>query len=100
MSLWRQVRTDVRRGRNLEIYATGLVSLSLAVLGVVGTVSPGILSAATLATLALLAGSVLEGRHAGERLERSHRELAQLVRERVAEEVSADRFLTTTKVGF
>ncbi|MFD7919401.1 hypothetical protein ACFV3R_09270 [Streptomyces sp. NPDC059740] len=62
MRLLRQLRTDLLAGENLEIYTTALLSLVLAVLGVLGMVGGEVLAAATLATLALLAGGMLGSR--------------------------------------
>lgn len=62
MRFLRRLRTDLSAGQNLEIYTTALLSLVLAVLGALGTVGSEVLSAAVLATLALLAGGMLVSR--------------------------------------
>ncbi|WP_368396755.1 hypothetical protein [Streptomyces sclerotialus] len=63
MRLLQRVREDILRGEHLEIYLTVLLSLTLAVLGAFDLASGKVLAAATLATLALLAGSLLGSRH-------------------------------------
>lgn len=53
---------DIRYGENIDIYITLALSLILAVLGVVGTIQVAILTAGILATLGVLAYSVLATR--------------------------------------
>jgi hypothetical protein len=55
--------TDLRHGRNLDLYVTIAVALAVAVLGVSGFVDTEVVGAATLAVLAVLATSGLTGRH-------------------------------------
>ncbi|NEB04895.1 hypothetical protein G3I78_38505 [Streptomyces sp. SID13726] len=81
---------DLSRGENLEIYSTALLSLALAVLGALDLVGDKTLAAATLATLALLAGSLLGSR-------RQLTDLSEQVRSRAAGEVSAADFLAHDK---
>jgi hypothetical protein len=90
MRFLRRVRQDLTRGENLEIYSTALLSVTLAVLGALDIASGKVLAAATLATLALLAGGLLGSR-------RQVSELAAQVRSRMAGEVSAEDFLTHDK---
>ncbi|MGW3662556.1 hypothetical protein [Streptomyces sp. NPDC005141] len=90
MRFLRRVRADLSAGENLEIYVTALLSLTLAVLGALDAVSGEVLSAATLATLALLAGGLLGGR-------RQVGELAAEVRARAAGDVSAKDFFVHDK---
>jgi hypothetical protein len=54
---------DLRAGRNLELYLTGTVALVVSVLSIAGVVDLGVVAAATLAVLALLAWSGLASRH-------------------------------------
>ncbi|MFC6064379.1 hypothetical protein [Streptomyces ochraceiscleroticus] len=63
MRLMQRVWEDIHRGEHLEIYLTVLLSLTLAVLGAFDLASGKVLAAATLATLALVAGSLLGSRH-------------------------------------
>jgi hypothetical protein len=86
------MRADLSSGENLEIYATGVLSLALAVLGVLGVVDGVVLAAAILATLALLAGGMLESR-------RQVGELSELVRARDSGQASALDYLTGDKPG-
>ncbi|MFJ7072240.1 hypothetical protein [Streptomyces sp. NPDC098781] len=90
MRFLRRVRRDLARGENLEIYSTALLSVTLAVLGAFDVVGGKVLDAATLATLALLAGGLLGSR-------RQVSDLAQQVRSHMAGEVSAEDFLTRDK---
>ncbi|MFF5405055.1 hypothetical protein ACFY8K_19615 [Streptomyces misionensis] len=82
----RRIRADLLAGQNLEIYTTALLSLVLAVLGVLGTVGGDVLAAATLATLALLAGGMLGSR-------RQVAELTAELRARGKGELSVEDFL-------
>lgn len=90
MRFLRRVRQDLSHGENLEIYSTALLSLALAVLGALDMASGKVLAAATLATLALLAGGLLGSR-------RQVAELAAQMRSRLAGEVSAEEFLSRDK---
>ncbi len=54
---------DLRHGRNLDLYGTIAVALSVAVLGVSGLVDTEVVGVATLAVLAVLATSGLASRH-------------------------------------
>ncbi|MEU0029873.1 hypothetical protein [Streptomyces sp. NPDC006335] len=92
MRFLRRAVRDLSRGENLEIYSTALLSLALAVLGALDLVGDRTLAAATLATLTLLAGSLLGSR-------RQLTALADQVRARVAGEVSAQDFLAHDKPG-
>ncbi|GAA1236465.1 hypothetical protein GCM10009665_28230 [Kitasatospora nipponensis] len=90
MRFLRRLRADLSAGENLEIYTTALLSLVLAVLGIIGTVGGDVLAAATLATLALLAGGMLGSR-------RQVAELTAEVRARGSGEVRAEDFLGREK---
>ncbi|WP_159403703.1 hypothetical protein [Streptomyces sp. NRRL S-646] len=62
MRFLRRLRGELSTGENLELYVTALLSLTLAVLGVFDVAGGKVLAAATLATLALPAGSLLGSR--------------------------------------
>lgn len=90
MRFLRRVREDLSAGENLELYVTALLSLTLAVLGALDVADGEVLSAAILATLALLAGSLLGSR-------RQVADLAAQMRARSQGEVSAQDFFSTDK---
>ncbi|MER5662172.1 hypothetical protein [Streptomyces mirabilis] len=90
MRFLRRVRHDLSSGENLEIYVTALLSLTLAVLGALDVADGKVLAAATLATLALLAGGLLGSR-------RQVAELAAEVRARAAGDISAEDFFSGDK---
>lgn len=89
-SALRRLGTDLRHGRNLELYATVSVALAIAVLGVLNVVSTTAITAATLAVLALLAYSALLTRH---QVDEVHEALDRLASSTTGE-VPADRFLS------
>ena len=86
----RRVGYDLRRGRNVELYLTVMLSLCIAVLREFSVASPRVAGAATLAVLALLAGSGLATRHQSDELKQG---VDQLTAD-LGGEVPADRFLT------
>ncbi|WP_199550880.1 hypothetical protein [Streptomyces sp. N35] len=90
MRFLRRVRQDLSSGRNLEIYTTALLSITLAVLGALDLASGKVLAAATLATLALLAGGLLGSR-------RQVDDLAEQVRSRLAGDLGAQEFFARDK---
>ncbi|MEU6260534.1 hypothetical protein [Streptomyces sp. NPDC047043] len=90
MRFLRRVRDDLSTGENLELYVTALLSLTLAVLGVFDVADGKVLAAATLATLALLAGSLLGSR-------RQIATLAAQIRESRSGAPSAAEFFTADK---
>ncbi|NGO77818.1 hypothetical protein G6045_19455 [Streptomyces sp. YC504] len=90
MRFLRRVRRDLSHGRNLEIYSTALLSITLAVLGALDLASGKVLAAATLATLALLAVGLLGSR-------RQVDELADQVRSRLAGDLGAQEFFARDK---
>jgi len=92
MRLLRRARADLASGENLELYATVLLALGLAVLGVFDVVSDKTLVAATLATLALLATGTVGSRRRVE-------VLSELVRARETGEISAEDFFVRDKPG-
>lgn len=97
MPLLDRFRGDLVTGKNLEIYVTASIAAVLGVLGVVDLVSPKVVGAATLATLGMLAVNALNPRHQVADLESQVSALSELVREKIAGEVSADAFLATGK---
>ncbi|MEV0585197.1 hypothetical protein [Nonomuraea sp. NPDC050310] len=99
MNPFARLRADLAAGRNLEIYLTALIALGVGVLGVVGTVDAEVISAAILATLALLAVNALGPRQQADELKEQVGRLNRLVEERIAGSVSAEAFLTTTRAG-
>jgi hypothetical protein len=90
MRLLRRVRDDLSAGENLELYVTALLSLTLAALGVFDVAGGKVLAAATLATLALLAGSLLGSR-------RQIAAVAAQIRAAHSGEVSAVDFFSSDK---
>lgn len=87
----RRVAADLRKGRNIELYATVAVAVTVAILGVLDKADAGVVGAATLAVLALLAASGLASRHQADeiklRLDR--------LQEAQASHIPAERFLST-----
>jgi len=55
---------DIKQGENIDIYITLFLSLTLAILGVIGIIQASILSAGILATLSILTYSTLTTRRA------------------------------------
>jgi hypothetical protein len=62
---FKKVFTEILK--NFDLYGTILVSIVVIVLGIMGIVSPNIISSATLAVLALLASALLRIRNTGEK---------------------------------
>ncbi|WP_327584479.1 hypothetical protein OHA25_53310 [Nonomuraea sp. NBC_00507] len=91
----KRLRADVSTGKNLEIYLTALIALVVGVLGVFSVVNPQVVSAAILATLALVAVNALGPRHQVADLEARVAELNRLVEAKLA----GDAFLTTVRQG-
>ncbi len=89
--LLRRVGDDLRRGHNVELYVTVTLSLCIALLSVFAIVDIKIVSATTLAVLALLAVSGLATRHQSEEAGRRLDQLAA----NLSGDVPADRFLKT-----
>lgn len=90
-SFARQLVADLRRGRNVDLFAVVTIAVAVAVLGVAGVVDSAVLAAATLAVLAALATSALASRHQVENVE------ALLLRIAANETgaVPADRFFSS-----
>jgi hypothetical protein len=91
VSFLRRVSDDLRRGQNIELYVTVTLSLCIALLSVFDVVDIKVVSATTLAVLALLAVSGLATRHQSEE---ARRRVAQLA-SNLSSDVPADRFLKT-----
>jgi len=68
---------EIRRGENIDLYATIVVAFVVVVLGLVGIVGPAVLTSLTLATLAALAFSTLGNRHRLEDLPHKFANLGQ-----------------------
>jgi hypothetical protein len=62
MKYIRVIWQDIRTGQNLDVYITVSLSIIVGVLGVLGIVNQTIISAAVLATLALVSVSLLQNR--------------------------------------
>lgn len=65
MKIVRIVIDDIRRGRNLDIYLTVVIAGVISTLGTFSIVKQEVISSAILATLALVAISVLQNRNEG-----------------------------------
>jgi len=89
--LLRRVGDDLRRGHNVELYVTVMLALCIALLSVLTVVGSQVVSATTLAVLALLAVSGLATRHQSEEAGCRLEQLAA----NLSGEVPADRFLKT-----
>lgn len=63
-TIWR----DIRRGENLEVYLTVVVSIVVTILAITGRAPPEWIAALTLTVLSLLAISILGSRHRQEEL--------------------------------
>jgi len=85
MELPKTVIQDIREGKNLEVYLTLVVALVLLLLDVFGVVSTEALAAGTLATLALLAFSVLQNRE-------QMQNLSEIAEQAISGRPSADSF--------
>lgn len=90
---------DLRRGENLDIYVVVPLSLTVAILGISGSVSSEIVQAAALATLSIFAVSILTNRHQVAELGSGTRLLADVVQQSLQGRVSVDQVLTTRLVG-
>ncbi|WP_211244266.1 hypothetical protein [Actinospica robiniae] len=90
MRILRKVRADLGSGENIELYATVVVSVALAVLGALNVVNGQVLAAAILGTLALQAAGMLASR-------RQINDLSKAVRDRAVEDASIADFLAKTK---
>ncbi|MGI5282863.1 hypothetical protein ACQEVF_05980 [Nonomuraea polychroma] len=91
----KRLRADFSSGKNLEIYLTALIALVVGVLGVFSVVNTQVVSAAILATLALVAVNALGPRHQVADLEARVADLNRLVEAKLA----GDALLTIEKKG-
>ncbi|TMR10213.1 hypothetical protein ETD86_40540 [Nonomuraea turkmeniaca] len=91
----KRLGADFSTGKNLEIYLTALIALTVGVLGVFSVVNTQVVSAAILATLALVAVNALGPRHQVADLEARVADLNRLVEAKLA----GDAFLTTVRQG-
>ncbi|TYB38198.1 hypothetical protein FXF50_11115 [Micromonospora sp. AP08] len=58
-----EIAKDIRQGRNVDLYVAVVVAVVVALLGVLSVVDGKVIAAATLAVLAVVATSMLAGRH-------------------------------------
>jgi hypothetical protein len=89
-----RIRTDLARGRNVDLYIGVTVAVVVAVLGIIGVADAKVLAAATLAVLAVMAISALASRH---QVEDVGAALAQLAASQSGN-IPADRFLSSRPV--
>jgi hypothetical protein len=75
---WTNLWTDLRDGENLEVYATFLVALVFAILGILGKIDLEIIISAVLAVLSVEAISLLTNRHQTKDLTKSIDHLSSL----------------------
>ena len=71
MKIIRYIWNDIRKGQNLDVYITALLSVIVAILGTFGIANLSVISSAVLATLALLSISVLTNRKENEELQKN-----------------------------
>jgi Domain of unknown function (DUF5919) len=95
---WARLRADLASGRNLDLYATLVVALSISVLGVFSVVDAEVVAAATLATLALVAVGSLGTRRQVASMEAATHDLGFQLRH-LGGVVSADEFLSPSTSG-
>ncbi|MCL4300180.1 MAG: hypothetical protein KJ077_30890 [Anaerolineae bacterium] len=74
MSFLKRIWEDIRRGENIDLYATVIIAFSLVILGLVGITPAGLVASLTLTVLGLLAVSNLVNRY---RLEELSQKLSQ-----------------------
>jgi hypothetical protein len=88
--LLRQIKADMRSGRNLDLYVVVGVALVVAVFGVLGVFNTAIVAAATLTVLAVMATSALAGRHQVDAVSA----MLERIAANEAGQVPAERFLS------
>lgn len=91
-------RTDLAAGRNLDLYATFAIALTIGLLGAFDVVDTEIVAAATLATLAFVAVGSLGTRRQIASMESATRDLGLQLRQ-FGGVVSADEFLSPSTSG-
>lgn len=89
---------DLATGKNIDLYVTVVIALSVGLLGVFNVVDSEVIAAATLAILALVTIGSLGTRRQVAVLESAGRELAELLR-RSGSVMSADQFLSPSTSG-
>lgn len=67
LTFWR----DIRSGKNFDVYLAIIIALVVSILGIVGRVDQAIISSAVLATLALVANSLLINRRENEEIQKT-----------------------------
>jgi hypothetical protein len=98
MRPWARLRDNLATGRNLDLYVTVVIALTIGLLGVFNVVTAEIIAAATLATLALVAIGSLGTRRQVVALEAATNDLVSLVRQSGGS-VSADQYLSPSTSG-
>lgn len=78
MKKFRTLWQDFRAGRNLDIYITVILAIFIAILGIFSVVDLAIISAAVLATLALVSVSLLQNRRENESLQNALSQIQRL----------------------
>jgi len=69
MKSFQTIWQDIKAGRNIDIYVTVILAFLIAILGIFSIVNLAIISAAVLATLALVSVSLLRNRRANDSLQ-------------------------------
>jgi hypothetical protein len=91
-------RADLAAGRNLDLYATFVIALTIGLLGAFNIVDTEIVAAATLTTLAIVAVGALGTRRQVGSMESATRELGLQLRQ-FGGVMSADEFLSPSTSG-
>jgi hypothetical protein len=91
-------RTDLAAGRNLDLYATFLIALTIGLLGAFNLVETELVAAATLATLAFVVVGSLGTRRQVAAMEAATRDLGLQLRQ-FGGVMSADEFLSPSTSG-
>jgi hypothetical protein len=76
----RTIIKEIKHGENIDIYLTIFLALVVAVLGIIPVVEAKVIGAVTLATLGLLASSLLSTRRASAEMKEAYEKLASNVR--------------------
>lgn len=88
MQFLKHLWQDIRSGQNLDIYITALLSLLVAIFGLIGIANQSIVSAAILAVLALLLSHLLVARNQNEQIQ------ATLSKLEINQSLSASQLMT------
>jgi hypothetical protein len=78
MKNFRTIWQDIKAGRNLDIYITVILAFFVAILGIFGVANLAIISAAVLATLALVSVSLLQNRRENDSLQSAVSQLQKI----------------------